>query len=272
MLIAQISDLHIKAGRRLAYNRVDTAAAAEATIAHINAMTDQVDAVLVTGDVVDAGSAAEYVEARKILDTLNMPYYVIPGNHDHAATMMEAFADHAYIDAGLDHLSYTIDEFPLRLVGLDTSVAGKPFGTLPVERLRWLEEILEIEAGRPTLIFLHHPPFRMGIVHMDVQNLLNADQLFSVLKGHPQVRHVAAGHIHRAAETVINGIGCSTAPAPAHAVTLDLAIDGKPSYTLEPPLLRLFRFADNNVVTHLSPIGTFDGPHPFFNSDGSLID
>lgn len=272
MLIAQISDLHIKSDRRLAYNRVDTAAAAEATVAHINAMADRIDAVLVTGDVVDAGSAAEYAEARKILDVLEMPYYVIPGNHDHAATMMSSFADHAYIDLKLDHLSYAIDTFPLRLIGLDTSMVGEPFGTLPAERLLWLEEILTEKPDTPTLIFLHHPPFRMGIVHMDVQNLLNADEMFSVLQKHPHVRHVAAGHIHRAAETVIHGIGCSTAPAPAHAVTLDLAHDGKPSYTLEPPLLRLFRFAEGNVVSHLSPIGTFDGPYPFFNSDGSLID
>lgn len=272
MLVAQITDLHVKSGRRLAYQKVDTARAAEATVNHINSMSDAVDAVLVSGDVVDAGRADEYSEVRPILDQLNAPYFIIPGNHDLTATMQDAFGDKAYIDTTLDHLSYAVDAFPLRLIGLDTTVAHEPHGHLPVARLQWLDTTLSGDPEKPTLIFLHHPPFRMGIKHMDVQNLQNADAMFDVLRHHPQVLHIAAGHIHRAAETVISGIGCSTAPAPAHAVTPDFNPNGTPSYTLEPPMLRLFRFADNQVVSHLVPIGTFEGPHPFFEPDGTLID
>lgn len=272
MLIAQITDLHVKKGRRLAYQKVDTACATENAVAHINAMSDTIDAVLVSGDVVDAGSEEEYWEVRPILDQLSAPYYVIPGNHDHASTMLTVFADKAYVDPEMDHFSYVIDDYPLRLVGLDTSVAGKPYGYLPPGRLDWLEKNLSNQSEKPTLIFLHHPPFRMGIAHMDVQNLLNAEALFELLNQHTQVIHIAAGHIHRASETVINGVGCSTAPAPAHAVTPDFNPDGEPTYTLEPAMLRLFRFADNQLVSHLVPIGRFDGPHPFFMADGSLID
>lgn len=272
MLLAQITDLHVKAGRRLAYNRVDTAAALEATVAHLNNLGDRPDAVLVTGDIADMGTLGEYQEVRPLLDRLAMPYYVIPGNHDTAAAMKIAFGDHSYIDHDIDHLSYAVDGYPLRLVGVDTTVSGAPYGMLPPDRLSWLAQALRAAPNVPTLIFLHHPPFKMGVMHMDVQNLLNADALFALLRDHSQVIHVAAGHMHRAVETVIGGIGYSIAPAPAHAVTLDFNPEGTPSYTLESPMVRLFRYTGDGLISHLSPIGTFDGPHPFFMADGSLID
>jgi len=128
------------------------------------------------------------------------------------------------------------------------------------------------QPDRATLLFMHHPPFQTGIGHMDVQNLINADELLQVLSHHSQIRHIACGHIHRAVDTVIGGIAASIGPNAALAVTLDLAPDAPSSFTLEPPMVRLFRFADGHLVSHLSHVGSFDGPHPFFAEDGSLID
>ena len=36
------------------------------------------------------------------------------------------------------------------------------------------EATLASAPERPALVFLHHPPFKAGIWHMDRQNLLNA--------------------------------------------------------------------------------------------------
>ncbi len=271
-IIAQLTDPHIKAGRALAYSRVDTAHAFETAVAHVNSLTPNVDAAIVTGDLTDKGSLAEFSEVRPILDALDCPYFVIPGNHDDPANMKAAFADHGYLTGTGDFLHYAIDDYPLRLVGLDSTVAGAPHGELCAERLAWLDTLLAAEPERDTLIFVHHPPFLTGIDHMDVQNLHNADELFTVLSRHGQVRHIACGHIHRAVDTVIGGIGVSIGPNAAHAVSLDLHPAGAPSFTVEPPMVRLFRYADGRLVSHLSNVGHFDGPHPFFAEDGSLID
>ena len=107
---------------------------------------------------------------------------------------------------------------------------------------------------------------------MDVQNLSNADEFVALLSRHGQVRHVACGHIHRSIETVIGGIAVSIGPNAAHSVSLDVAENAPPSFTMEPPMMRLFHWIDGQVVSHLSFVGRFDGPHPFFNEDGSLID
>ncbi|MGI9412272.1 MAG: metallophosphoesterase, partial [Hyphomicrobiales bacterium] len=97
MIIAQLTDPHIKRGRRTAYGRVDTASLFEAAIDHVNRLTPGIDAAIVTGDLTDTGSAEEYAEVRPILDRLTCPYFVIPGNHDNAKAMRAAFHDHDYL-------------------------------------------------------------------------------------------------------------------------------------------------------------------------------
>ena len=60
MMLCQISDLHIKPERKLAYGVVDTATMLERCVAQVNQLPQQPDAVIATGDLVDGGTAAEY--------------------------------------------------------------------------------------------------------------------------------------------------------------------------------------------------------------------
>jgi 3',5'-cyclic AMP phosphodiesterase CpdA len=58
MLIAQITDLHIRPGELLAYGRVDTASCLRRAVAALQALDPLPDVVLATGDLVD-GSVHE---------------------------------------------------------------------------------------------------------------------------------------------------------------------------------------------------------------------
>ena len=124
-------------------------------------------------------------------------------------------------------------------------------------------------------MFLHHPPFTAGIWHMDRQNLLNAGELAAVVRRHPRVQRIAAGHVHRATLTMFTGVPTTICPAPNHAVDLDLAQLREPSFKVEPPAFHLHAWFPGqgfgSVVTHQVPIGHFDGPHPFFGADGRLL-
>ena len=82
MLIAQITDSHIKAQGRLAYKKVDTAANLHRCIHHLLNLEKRPNLVLMTGDLSDFGRPEEYQLLRKLIAPLNMPVYVIPGNHD----------------------------------------------------------------------------------------------------------------------------------------------------------------------------------------------
>ena len=158
---------------------------------------------------------------------------------------------------------------------IDSSVPGAPHGEIDGGTLNWLDVTLAASTTHPALLFLHHPPFMTGIDHMDRQNLRNRDELAAVLRRHPRVRLLASGHVHRAITTMFAGVPATICPAPNHAVALDLGERTPPSFKIEPPAFHLHTwFAGSgygNVVTHLVPIGDFDGPHPFFGSDGRLL-
>ena len=274
MLIAQITDTHIKAKGALAYGNVlDSASCLKKVIKHCNKFKPKIDLVIVTGDLTDSGQIEEYEEFNKILRLLKIPWFIIPGNHDNNQNLFKFFDNHEYLPRKGKYCNYVIDKYPFTLMGLDTTVLGENYGEFCDERLKWLDFNLTLYSSKPTFLFMHHHPFVTGINGMDNQNLKNSVEFFDVLKSHPQVKHIACGHVHRSTETVINGIGVSIAPNGAHSVNLDLISEGPPMFIMEPPAMRIFKLnmTMKNVISHLSFIGKFEGPYPFYSDNGNLL-
>ena len=272
--IAQISDLHIKRPGAMAYGRVDTAKALERCVAGLNEFTPGPDFVVISGDLADTPTAEEYDHLKRLLAPLKLPFASIPGNHDAREMMRAAFPASNYAQSS-GPLDQRIEFAGLDLLLLDSSVPGEPHGRLDPATLEWLDATLASSSQRPALLFLHHPPFGAGILHMDRQNLFNADALALIVRRHPRVRLVATGHIHRATLTMFAGVPTTICPAPNHAVDLDLAELREPSFRIEPPAFHLHTWFPGegfgSLVTHQVPIGQFDGPHPFFGPDGKLL-
>ena len=273
VIIAQISDLHIKAPGTLAYGRVDTARALERCVATLNQFTPKPDLVVISGDLVDTPRAEEYAHLKRLLAPLNIAFAGIPGNHDQRDMMRATLPQNYAFPSG--PLNQHLEIGGLDLVLLDSSVSGKPHGELDAPTLRWLEATLASAPDRPALLFLHHPPLQAGIWHMDRQNLQNANELANVVKRHPRVQLIATGHVHRATLTMFAGVPTTICPAPNHAVDLDLAQLREPSFKVEPPAFHLHAWFPGegfgHLVTHQVPIGNFDGPYPFFGADGKLL-
>ena len=272
--IAQISDLHIKRPGALAYGHVDTAKALERCVVALNEFTPVPDFVVISGDLADTPTAEEYDHLKRLLAPLKLPFASIPGNHDSREMMRAAFPASNYAQSS-GPLDQRIEIAGLDLLLLDSSVPGEPHGQLDPATLEWLDATLASSPQRPALLFLHHPPFRAGILHMDRQNLFNADALALIVRRYPRVRLVATGHIHRAILTMFAGVPTTICPAPNHAVDLDLAELRDPSFRIEPPAFHLHAWFPGegfgSLVTHQVPIGQFDGPHPFFGPDGKLL-
>src|SRR6266849_1276659 len=91
VLIAQISDLHIKPPGVPAYGRVDTARALERCVAALNAFTPKPELVVISGDLADRPTAEEYQHLKRLLKPLELPFVSIPGNHDSRELMRAAF-------------------------------------------------------------------------------------------------------------------------------------------------------------------------------------
>lgn len=272
MLIAHISDPHIKRPGKLAYRRVDTAAMLQRCVAELLRLDPQPDLIVLTGDLADFGLAEEYAHLKTLLAPLSAPLLAIPGNHDEREAMRTAFADGGYLPA-IGFLQFAVDDrFPLRIVGLDTVVPQEGRGELCAERLAWLDEALARQPHRPTLLLMHHPPFATGIGHMDDIGLTGREAFAEIVARHPQIELILCGHLHRNIQTAVGGARVLTCPSPAHQVALDLRPDAPSCFRMEPPGYLLHRWHDGRIVSHSAVIGNYAGPFPFYDPDGALID
>jgi 3',5'-cyclic AMP phosphodiesterase CpdA len=261
MRIAQLSDPHVTVRGVLSNGFVDTAAALRRAVTHLLALVPRPDAVLLTGDLVDSVQAAGYARLLELLAPLPMPLYTIPGNHDDRTLLREAFAGRGFLPATGQFLHYAVEDIPLRLIGLDTQRPGETGGELCAERLDWLAARLAEAPRRPTLLFMHHPPFATGLP-TDRHGFPGAEALGALLERHPQVRRIVCGHEHRAVQTLWHGVLASTCPATAHQLALDLegGLEGvlRSRIALEPPALQVHTWSEaHGLVSHTSPIGDF---------------
>ena len=186
--LAQISDTHVRAddgGAAVAQLRKALAQAAEYSV----------DAILMTGDLVNDEGADEYAAFAQAVADPPAPLFVMPGNHDDRARMRAALSAHRYLPARGD-LSFVIDDFAVRIVAIDQIVPGQTYGSFPEERARWLDEALA-KSTRPTLVALHHPPFLTHDLLFDRIGLRDNAAFEAVIARHPQVRRIICGHHHR---------------------------------------------------------------------------
>lgn len=265
MLIAQISDLHFLPAGILAFGKVDVAGCLERAIGHLNQLDPAPDLVLITGDLTNDGDDAAYEQLALMLERLHPPYYPLIGNHDPREPARRTFA-HLGCLPSRGRLCYVIDDFPIRVVALDSMVERRPYGTLGPEQLAWLDARLKERPKKPTLVALHHPPIRTGIGHMDHSMLRDSDELAAVIARHPQVERVLCGHVHRPVQQRFAGTIAQIAPGIAHQIKLILGEERGP-WICEPPAVLLHYWNGTRVVTHQSligsygPTGRFSDPH-----------
>jgi Icc protein len=273
MLLAQITDTHILAagkifhGPRAAFpagaaadwSHVDTASCLRRAVSELNALKPRPDAVVVTGDLTDHGGAEEYANLRELLAPLAMPTYLILGNHDSRDGLRAAFPDAGYLPKD-GFLQYAVDDFPLRIVALDTHIPGNPAGELCEARLAWLDRTLAAAPDKPTVVMMHHPPFATGIGHMDEMALLNPGSFAAIVARHAQVERILCGHLHRPIDRRFAGTIAGTAPSTAHQLVLDVAPGAPGAFIFEPPGYQLHLWRDGALVTHTAVFGAWPGP------------
>lgn len=271
LLIAQISDLHLRPRGLPALRVVETNMLAARVVERLLSFRPALDAVLVTGDITDQGDAREYATAREVLSPLGSRLLPLPGNHDIPGQIRTSFPDSpagATREGGKLH--YAVDIGPVRVIALDSSVPEEPWGALGRDQLAWLDAELAATPDRPTLIALHHPPVAVGMAGMDRMALKDADALADVVRRHPQVGRITCGHVHRSITAAFAGTIVTVAPTPVHATSLDLRPDPAATFHLEAPafLIHLWS-ADTGFVTHTVPVDPGPGPFPYWG-DPSL--
>ena len=120
--------------------------------------------------------------------SLPMPVFVIPGNHDRRGNLREGLKHLPGVAADPRYVQYAVDEYPVRLVMLDTLVPGAGHGELRPEQLEFLDRTLAAAPDKPTIVGMHHPPFACGMAHMDRINLRILPAFAAIIARHPPGR------------------------------------------------------------------------------------
>jgi outer membrane protein assembly factor BamB/predicted phosphodiesterase len=151
------------------------------TVADINSM-DGIAFVVITGDITELGTNGQLRLAKQILDSLKIPYYVIPGNHDTG-----------WSESG--GLSFTkvfgSDKFSFKYSGIHfIACASGPYvrmsdGHVPRNAMNWMNATMKKIKSNEPVIFLNHYPLDNGLDNWyEVIDLLKTKNTILALCGH----------------------------------------------------------------------------------------
>jgi 3',5'-cyclic AMP phosphodiesterase CpdA len=265
MLICQLTDLHVRPVGQAANRVSETNMFTERAFRAVARFNPRPDVVVITGDLTEAGLDAEYANlATLIRKFLPMPVFVIPGNHDRRSGFREGLRHLPGVTSDPHYVQYSVDDYPVRLVMLDTVVPGAGHGELGAEQLEFLDRSLAAAPDKPTIIGMHHPPFACGIAHMDRINLRNAAAFAAIIARHRQVERIICGHHHRPIVARVAHAIASIAPSVAHQVEMSLDPHDKGAFLFEPPAFQIHRWTQSDgIVSHTVYVEDYPGPYPF---------
>jgi 3',5'-cyclic-AMP phosphodiesterase len=198
--VIQITDTHIFTSAEADFDGLDTSASLGAVIDHIKHNRVKADMVLVTGDLVHDPVSAAYQKLQQQLESLGMPTFCLPGNHDDPA-LMQTLLNQADI-----HTNKVIKAGEWCIVLLDSFLEGSHSGRLQEQELEFLQQNLEGAKEESVLLCLHHPLVSIESSWMDAMMLENPEDLFSVIDEQKAVRAIIWGHIHQVFRKKRNGV------------------------------------------------------------------
>ena len=249
MKLLHITDPHFVPKGELLYG-IDPRKRLDACIADINANQRDAGLCVITGDLAHRGEIGAYESLRECLAPLSVPYRLLMGNHDDRAGFREVFPE-AQVDA--NGFVQSAVETPTGLfLMVDTLEQGAHYGAFCGRRADWLAQRLDEADGCAVYLFMHHPPFDIGLPCLDRIGLLGEDRerFARAVVGRANVRHLFFGHVHRPVTGSWHGIPFSTMRGTNHQVPFDFLAFEKVPKSHEPPAYAVAFLDEAQTVVH----------------------
>ncbi|WP_406312225.1 phosphodiesterase [Streptosporangium sp. NBC_01639] len=239
-LLAQISDLHLDGSERATRR-------ATRVMDYLRALPHPVDALLVTGDIADHGTEAEYEEAARLLSA-SFPVLICPGNHDVRPAYRKTLLDEPAADGPINRVHQVAGT---AILMCDSTIPGRDDGLLDAETLNWISTTLAgLPEDTPALIAFHQPPVELHHPLPDSMRLQQPEDLAALIDAHPQVAAVITGHAHTAAASMFAGRPLIVGPAVTWTLRLPWEGD-RPADRDQPPGLAFHILGeDRRLTTH----------------------
>lgn len=208
----QLSDLHLDPDPTYVADGYQPYTSFLRVLKHVQEADPAPDFLLLTGDLAWNQQREVYPLLDKLLSGTQLPYYWIPGNHDHPGIMQEL----------APQLQVQPERFFTRkgiaFVLLDSLEPNyqASYGQVSSEELAFMEQCLQENPNYPTAVVLHHQPILQACPWIDRVMLREAEVFINTLEKYPQVQAVLFGHIHNPTEKQIRGIRYWAAPSTAY--------------------------------------------------------
>jgi Icc protein len=222
-----VTDTHVMAGGgwrfRPGHAEFDTAQSLRGVVQAVRALDPAPDFAVLGGDLASPDlldrsvvlTSAQYEPSyrllKELLAGLPCPVHVLPGNHDDRGAFNRVLLDGA-LTPGAPH-RWSFDHGGYHFVGLDSHEPGQAYGFLDGGQLEWLQRDLGRHREQPTIVFVHHHPWPLGLAWIDSTRLRNGEELTATLRRHPRVRWLICGHVHLDQAIQRDGLTMLTTPS-----------------------------------------------------------
>lgn len=225
--LVQISDTHFTAGAAPLHGVVDCEQKLCDVLDTLTATGVPVDALLLTGDLTDAGDPGAYRRLRELVEptaaALGAPVLWAMGNHDDRAAFRVNLLD---AEPTTEPIDVVHDVNGLRVICLDSSIPGESRGEVTAEQAQWLADELSVPAEHGTILVIHHPPLPVTSERAVLWELCEQWRLAEAVCG-TDVRAIVSGHLHYTVSGMFAGIPVSTATSVAYSGDLSAPADAQ---------------------------------------------
>lgn len=225
MRILHLTDPHLFADTGGDLRGTVTYASLCSVLDHYRDSDWQADLVMVTGDLIQDDSPGAYQHFCDLLETLQLPVYCVPGNHDIRGLMRDALADAPF------HYCESVEAGNWLIAGIDSCVDNQAGGNLPADELDRLDHEIAASGADNVMVCLHHPPVPMGSKWLDSVGLDNGDEFLERIAASGKVRLAIFGHVHQPYDAEYVGVRIIGTPSTCRQFARgsdDFAVDDNP--------------------------------------------
>ena len=203
--LVQVTDIHLLENSEDEIFGVNPEKAFREVLSHAVSPTVNPDFIVATGDLSEDGSHSAYSRLQAIFGEINVPTFVLPGNHDSVKNMQESLVNLTIKMEQVTEIGGWV------IIFLNSQVEGRAYGIVDSESLLRLEDTLNTNDEKPCLVALHHSPISECL--SDVCQLVNKQEFLNVIEKHKNVKGVISGHTHWSVEYSRPGFELLTTPS-----------------------------------------------------------
>lgn len=220
----------------------------EAALEDIAAFHSDAEACIISGDLTDSASPEALQWLKDSLARFPLSTHLMIGNHDIRSVFFDVFQTYPKDENGF--LQYAFEVAGDLFLCLDTKKDGPvSAGQYCEKRMSWLANELS-KTHQDVYIFMHHPPFEVGVPYMDRIKLDEAEAFGRLVSNYKNVRHIFFGHVHRPVFLSWRGITCSACPGINHQIPL-VAEAVSTKCSVEPPMYAVIEIGHGNIRVNL---------------------